>query len=114
MSDDLAPLTCWLCDRPMGDIVQWDHPVPKAKKGKIKVPVHPICHKTIHANFTNNELARIGDGLSAGHGAANPIPRCLHGHSLRPAHRLRHVESVFFRSGCPLPAAVRLRRQGHA
>jgi hypothetical protein len=34
--------------------------VPKSKKGKVKVPVHPICHKTIHANFTNNELARIG------------------------------------------------------
>ena len=25
------------------------------------VPVHPICHKTIHANFTNAQLARIGD-----------------------------------------------------
>lgn len=61
MNNDLAPLTCWLCERPLGDIVQWHHPVPKAKKGKIKVPIHPICHKTIHANFTNNELARIGD-----------------------------------------------------
>jgi hypothetical protein len=35
--------------------------VPKAKKGKVKVPIHPICHKTIHTNFTNSELARIGD-----------------------------------------------------
>ena len=25
------------------------------------MPVHPICHKMIHANFTNAELARIGD-----------------------------------------------------
>lgn len=24
------------------------------------VPVHPICHKAIHANFTNAELARFG------------------------------------------------------
>ena len=24
------------------------------------VPVHPICHKTIHVTFTNAELARIG------------------------------------------------------
>ena len=23
--------------------------------------MHPICHKTIHANFTNAELARIGE-----------------------------------------------------
>ena len=25
------------------------------------MPVHPICHRTIHANFTNAELARFGD-----------------------------------------------------
>jgi len=25
------------------------------------VLLHPICHKTIHSNFTNSELARIGD-----------------------------------------------------
>ena len=25
------------------------------------MPVHPICHRTIHANFTNAQLARIGD-----------------------------------------------------
>ena len=24
------------------------------------VPVHPICHKTIHKYFTNAQLARIG------------------------------------------------------
>lgn len=61
----LAPLVCWLCARPLGRIVQWHHPVPKSKKGKIKVPVHPICHKTIHANFTNSELARIGNDPEA-------------------------------------------------
>lgn len=55
------PLTCWLCGRPFESLIQWHHPVPKAKKGKVKVPVHPICHKAIHAQFTNNELARIGD-----------------------------------------------------
>lgn len=61
MSEDLAPLTCWLCGRPFDTLIQMHHPVPKAKKGKGTVPVHPICHKTIHANFTNSELARIGD-----------------------------------------------------
>ena len=35
--------------------------MPKSKKGRETVPVHPICHKAIHANFTNAELARIGD-----------------------------------------------------
>lgn len=48
-------LTCWLCGRPFETLIQWHHPVPKSKKGRGTVPVHPICHKTIHANFTNAE-----------------------------------------------------------
>ncbi|MEE4288272.1 MAG: HNH endonuclease [Erythrobacter sp.] len=58
---DQENLTCWLCGRPFETLIQWHHPVPKSKKGKTKVPVHPICHKTIHLHFTNSELARIGD-----------------------------------------------------
>jgi len=38
--------------------VQWHHPVPKSKKGRETVPVHPICHRTIQAHFSNAELAR--------------------------------------------------------
>ena len=53
-------VTCWLCERPLETLIQWHHTVPKVKKGKETVPVHPICHKTIHANFTNAELARFG------------------------------------------------------
>ncbi len=59
MSDDGQ--TCWLCGRPFDTLMQAHHPVPKAKEGKGTVPVHPICHKAIHANFTNGELARIGN-----------------------------------------------------
>lgn len=44
----------------MGEQIQWHHPVPKAKRGRITVPVHPICHRTIHANFSNSELGRMG------------------------------------------------------
>ncbi|AWW75286.1 HNH endonuclease [Erythrobacter sp. KY5] len=58
-------LTCWLCGRGFESRLQWHHPVPKSKKGRDTVPVHPICHKTIHANFTNAELARIGDDPEA-------------------------------------------------
>ena len=57
MSDD-EMRSCWLCERPLGSKVQWHHPVPKAKRGRETVPVHPICHRTIHAHFTNAELAR--------------------------------------------------------
>lgn len=56
---------CWLCGRPLGPRVQWHHLVPKAKGGRATVPVHPICHRTIHANFTNAELSRIGASREA-------------------------------------------------
>lgn len=29
------------------------------------VPVHPICHRTVHAHFTNAQLARMGDELES-------------------------------------------------
>lgn len=58
-------LACWLCERPFETLIQWHHPVPKAKKGRGTVPVHPICHKAIHANFTNSQLARMGEDLAA-------------------------------------------------
>lgn len=64
MSSEEA-LACWLCDRPIATLIQWHHPVPKAKKGRGTVPVHPICHKAIHANFTNAQLARMGEDLEA-------------------------------------------------
>jgi hypothetical protein len=53
------PETCWLCERPIGQRLQWHHTVPKAKKGRETVPVHPICHRTIHAHFTNAQLVRL-------------------------------------------------------
>ncbi len=53
-------LTCWLCERPIATRLQWHHTVPKAKKGRETVPVHPICHRAIHTNFTNAQLAKIG------------------------------------------------------
>lgn len=63
MSDHAT--SCWLCDRPLGDRLEWHHPIPKVRKGKVTVPVHPICHRTIHANFTNAELGRMGDDVEA-------------------------------------------------
>ena len=65
MPDESAAAECWLCSRPLGRRIQWHHPVPKAKGGRITVPVHPICHQTIHANFTNSELARLSGAREA-------------------------------------------------
>ena len=60
-----TPPHCWLCSRPLGARVQWHHAVPKAKGGRETVALHPICHRTIHANFTNAELARVGSEREA-------------------------------------------------
>ena len=65
---------CWLCGRDLGRKVQLHHTVPKAKGGRQTVPLHPICHRAIHANFTNAELARTGadrDALLANATLAN-------------------------------------------
>ncbi|MDJ0278486.1 HNH endonuclease [Sphingomonas sp. 2R-10] len=53
----VAPLPCALCDRPIGTQVEWHHRVPRSEGGRETVPVHPICHRTIHASATNAELA---------------------------------------------------------
>ena len=60
--DEAAPEPCWLCGRALGRRVEWHHPRPKSQGGRETVPVHPICHRTIHATFTNPELARLAEG----------------------------------------------------
>lgn len=52
------PLRCFLCDRPIGRRAQWHHAVPKSRGGRETVPVHPICHRAIHATLSNKELER--------------------------------------------------------
>ena len=56
---------CWLCERPLGRRIEWHHPVPKSRGGRDTVPLHPICHRTIHASFTNAQLARLPTEASA-------------------------------------------------
>jgi hypothetical protein len=51
---------CALCERALGANVEWHHPVPKSEGGRDTVPLHPICHRAIHAAFDNAELARLG------------------------------------------------------
>ncbi|WP_028055829.1 HNH endonuclease [Sphingobium bisphenolivorans] len=62
MSDGPA---CWLCGRTLGRRIEWHHPVPKSRGGRDTVPVHPICHRTIHANLGNAELARVQGDVAA-------------------------------------------------
>ena len=53
------PTTCSLCARPLGAKTEWHHVVPKSEGGRDTVPVHPICHRTIHAAVSNADLARV-------------------------------------------------------
>ncbi|MDB5694569.1 MAG: endonuclease [Sphingomonas bacterium] len=52
------PAACVLCGRSLGRRVEWHHLVPKSQGGRATAPVHPICHRTIHALIPNAELAR--------------------------------------------------------
>ncbi|MFN3456265.1 MAG: HNH endonuclease [Novosphingobium sp.] len=56
---------CWLCSRELGRKVEFHHPVPKSRGGRTTEAVHPICHRTLHAVFSNTELGRIGTDLAA-------------------------------------------------
>ena len=55
---EAAAPVCALCERPLGAQVEWHHLVPRSEGGRETAPVHPICHRTIHALVPNAELAR--------------------------------------------------------
>lgn len=60
-----TPDACALCGRPLGARIEWHHRVPKSQGGTETVPVHPICHRTIHAHVANADLARAFADLDA-------------------------------------------------
>ncbi len=50
---------CPLCDRVLGKVrISEHHLIPKSRGGKDKYPLHDICHRKIHATFTEKELAQ--------------------------------------------------------
>jgi hypothetical protein len=60
-----APASCALCGRALGRRIEWHHPVPKSRGGRETVPIHPICHRTIHATLSNAELERMGGDMAS-------------------------------------------------
>jgi 5-methylcytosine-specific restriction endonuclease McrA len=57
--DDAPPTqnSCPLCARPLGTLrVTSHHLVPRRYKGKETRLMHAICHRKIHATFTDREL----------------------------------------------------------
>jgi 5-methylcytosine-specific restriction endonuclease McrA len=55
-----APPICALCGRPLGHRAEWHHVIPRSEGGTETVPLHPICHRAIHAAADNAALARAG------------------------------------------------------
>ena len=55
------PERCALCDRPLGTRTEWHHVVPRSQGGRETAPLHPICHRAVHAAAPNAELARLGE-----------------------------------------------------
>ena len=55
----MAQIICPICERPIPES-QKDahHLIPKSKGGKTTAYLHLICHKQIHALFTETELAQ--------------------------------------------------------
>jgi hypothetical protein len=48
---------CPLCGRSLGEInIDRHHLVPKTFKGREQFAIHRICHRKIHATFTEREL----------------------------------------------------------
>lgn len=53
------PTLCPICQRVIPDDQKDEHHlVPKGKGGKITVSLHHVCHRQIHAIFTNTQLAK--------------------------------------------------------
>jgi len=64
-ASEAPPEACALCDRLLGRRIEWHHVVPRSEGGRDTVPLHPICHRTIHASASNAELARLYPTLDA-------------------------------------------------
>jgi hypothetical protein len=55
----MAENGCPLCGRELGKVrISEHHLIPKSKGGKDKYPLHDICHRKIHATFSEKELAQ--------------------------------------------------------
>ena len=50
-------MNCPICKRELGSVnVDEHHLIPKTFKGKDTITLHKICHRKIHATFTEREL----------------------------------------------------------
>ncbi|MFD1951219.1 HNH endonuclease [Sphingomonas arantia] len=81
---ETAVPACALCDRALGTRTEWHHIIPKSRGGTETVAVHPICHRAIHANVSNRDLATRFPTIDALR-ARDDIARFLHWIANKPA-----------------------------
>lgn len=55
MNNNLANV-CPICKRSIGNNFDDHHLIPKTFKGKELVRLHKICHRKLHATFTEREM----------------------------------------------------------
>ena len=56
----MPSIECCICGRPLGiELIELHHLIPKTFGGKITIPIHKICHRKIHATFTERELEKV-------------------------------------------------------
>lgn len=55
----MSPDRCPVCHRPLvpGPSVDRHHWVPKSEGGRVTSAIHKICHRAIHARFSEKDLA---------------------------------------------------------
>lgn len=55
------PDPCPLCGRPLiaGPSVDEHHWVPKSEGGRVTSTIHKVCHRALHARFSERELATL-------------------------------------------------------
>lgn len=47
---------CPLCDRPLTEVRERHHLVPRSLGGREVVELHPICHRKVHTMLTEKEI----------------------------------------------------------
>jgi hypothetical protein len=49
---------CPICQRPFGAKTEEHHLIPKTRKGKELVTLHPVCHRKLHSAITEKEMEK--------------------------------------------------------
>lgn len=49
---------CPICNRELPDNYEEHHLIPKTFKGKELIKIHPVCHRKLHATFSEREMQK--------------------------------------------------------